>query len=144
MLFLTLDSNQPNCSKRENEFHFALHNFDLGHHKLVGLSTVSIDFKRTAAEFDSSIDLSTSLIDRSYYNENGVIHTIPGKNSRVHTKCSIEFWKLDTRKPKNVTFTFRHANVNNIQNFRVTLAFAKSQNEDQVMVRFLTFVFDNS
>ena len=136
MLFLTLNSNQPNCSKRENEFHFALHNFDLGYHQLVGLSSISIDFTGTAEDFDSSIDLSTSLIDRSYYNENGVIHTIPGKNSRVLHKSSIEFWKLDTRKPKNVTFTFRHTNVNTIKNFRVTLAFAKLQNEEQNMVRF--------
>lgn len=135
MLFLTLSSSQSNCTKRENEFSWALHNFDLGCHKWVGLSSISMDFASRRAQFDTSVELCTNLIDKSYFNETGLIHTIPGKNAYSQKKNSIEFWKLDSRRPKIVTFTFVNSNVNNLENFKVTLAFAKTQNAPQLMVK---------
>lgn len=135
MLFLTLSSDQPNCTIRENEFSWSLHNFDLGCHKWVGLSSLSLDFKSSNTRFDTSVELCTNLIDQSYFNEFGVIHTIPGKFAYAQKRTSIEFWKVDSRNPKIVTFTFRHANVNIIKNFKVTLVFAKTQNAPRLMVR---------
>lgn len=135
MLFLTLSSDQANCSKTGNEYSWAMHNFDLGAHEWVGLSSISMDFERNG-RFASSVNLCTNLIDKSIFNESGLIHIIPGKFGYDEKKNRLEFWRLDTRKPRNVTFTFRHANVNKLAKFSVTLAFAKSRDAQQDMVRF--------
>lgn len=139
IMFLTLSSSQPNCSKRDNEISWALHNFDLGCHKWVGISSLSIEFKNEQKNFGSNVNLCLNLIDTNSYNESGIILTIPGENAYAVNKNVIEFWKLDTRRPKNVTFTFRNSNVNIMENFKVTLAFAKTQNAPQTVVRFKIF-----
>ena len=128
MLFLTLSSDQSNYTKTENELQWVFHNFDLGCHDLVGLSSVFIDFVPIGTEQESKIDVCTNLIDRNYFNETGILFTISGRKTSKIIRTNIEFWKLDTRKPKNVTFTFRHAKVNNLKNLTITLAFAKNPN----------------
>ena len=137
MLFLTLTSDQTNFSKRENEISWTLHNFDFGCHEWVGLSSLTFDFGNTgkmASNILSNIDIISNLIDKNSFNEAGIIHTIPGKNAYAKKENFVEFWKLDSRRPKNVTFTFRHFNVNKINNFKVTLIFVKTQNAPQFMV----------
>ena len=121
-LFLTLSSNQSNFTKRENEISWSLHNFDLGCNQYVGLASFTIEFIENE-NFESNTDMLTNLIDKSYFNETGIIYTIPGKNAIAKRSDLVEFWRLDTRKPENVTFTFRHANVNKIKNLTLTLAF---------------------
>ena len=121
-LFLTLSSNQSNFTKRENEISWSLHNFDVGCNQYVGLASLTIELIENES-FESNTDMLTNLIDKSYFNETGIIYTIPGKGAIAKRSDLVEFWRLDTRKPENVTFTFRHANVNKIKNLTLTLAF---------------------
>ena len=111
-----------------------MHNFDLGCNQFVGLSSISIEFENVANS-DANIDISTNLIDKSYFNETGLIHTIPGLIGYTDKRQIVEFWKLDTPRPESIKFTFHHAYANNVRKFSATLAFAKTQDASQIMVR---------
>ena len=111
-----------------------MHNVDLGCNQFVGLSSISIEFENNANS-DANIDISTNLIDKSYFNEIGLIHTIPGLIGYTDKRQIVEFWKLDTPRPERITFTFHHAYANNVRKFSATLAFAKTQDAPQIMVR---------
>ena len=147
-MFLTLSSNQSNCSKRENEISWSMPNLDLGCNQFVGLSSAFFTFEGGDNDIYDHFELTTNLIDRNNYNQAGILLTIAGQNAALRSnviknvqRAQIEFWKLDSRKPKNLTFTFRHFNRVNTkknvtpENATITLAFSQIQDAAQSMVR---------
>lgn len=137
MQLLTLSSDQENCSKRENGYSWTLHNFDLGCNNYVALSSCYVDFAGNRKNA-TNISLGLNLIDRNFFNELGIIGTIPG-NLSGKNPTSHEFWPLDTRRPENIELTFHHANVNRVKNFKVTLVFTRKENAPQSLVRPVVF-----
>lgn len=129
MLFLSLDSTQPNCLRRENEFIWTVPNLDLSCYSSVALSSLLVNYVNFDARNHDRIQISTSLIDKNTMNPSGIIHVLPGKSSYfMEPSRNFEFWPLDSIRPRFVLFTFHHANANMVKNFSVTLAFAKSEN----------------
>ena len=129
MLFLTLDSTQQNCLRRENEFIWTVPNLDLSCYTSVALSSLLVNYVSIDARNHDRIQISTSLIDKNTMNPSGIIHVLPGTNSySMEHSGTFEFWPLDSHRPRFVLFTFHHANANMVKNFSLTLAFSKSEN----------------
>ena len=72
---------------------------------------------------DKSIIVSCSLVERDSFNTDGIVLCFPSKSEFVFKTATLEFWKLDSSRPRNIIFTLDGLNVVDINFVSIVLAF---------------------
>ena len=120
--FLLLTNQMNNCIQSDTQLRWYVPNLEFGSDSRVALSSITIDFKTKATE-NSPIRISTNLIERDMYNPDGVLITFPAHVKDVtHHSNLLEYWRIDSIRPRSVLFTFHGVNVNTISFVSVVLA----------------------
>ena len=125
MLFLTLNTNQPNCLKSENEIIWTFPNLDLACYSYVGLSSLMASFDGSGN--DQLVTITTSIIENNSLNPFGIIYVIPGKNDIIENSRIFEKWPLDSTRPRHISFQFNNPSVK-IEFCQITLVFTEDEN----------------
>lgn len=87
----------------------------------IGLSSCFINFEKVGSY--KPMILSCSLIDENYANWNGILAAgVARGKSFIFLPTIQEFWKLDYSRPRNVIFTLKDVDAQNINYINIVLA----------------------
>jgi len=68
------------------------------------------------------IIISSNLVENDYHNTDGIVLVLPPKKL-YYQAMVLEFWKLDSSRPRNVMFTLRGVNVTSLNFVSIVIAF---------------------
>ena len=122
MKYLHLTDRMNNCFKTSKQYRWEFPNLEFPSESQVALSSMTIDFKTRASE-KSPVQLSTNLIERDMYNPGGILITFPAHVKDItHQSNLLEFWRIDSMRPRFVVFTFDSLNVDTVSFFSAVIA----------------------
>ena len=120
--FLLLTNKMTNCSQFDEFMRWDFSNLEFESNSRIALSRLIVDFKNKDME-NAPMEISTNLIERNMYNPNGSLISFPAHVRDVtHTSNILEFWRIDSMRPRSILFTFSGVDVSSIVFFSAVLA----------------------
>ena len=111
-----------NCTQSDGFLRWDFSNLEFPPESRVALSNLVIDFKTKDLE-NEPIEISTNLIERDMFNPNGTIITFPAHvKDVIHNSNILEFWSIDSMRPRSILFTLEGVDVSSILFFSAVLA----------------------
>ena len=123
-MFLQLHDKMKNCSKNGQQIKWEMPQLELPSNCQVALSSLAMDFSNPE-NTRKPVTIMTNLIEADIYNQDGVIITNPNGSQRhiSHFSNILEFWRVDSIRPRFISFKFKDVPTNLISHFSVVLAF---------------------
>ena len=120
--FLLLTNTMTNCSQFDDNMRWDFSNLEFEFNSRIALSRLIVDFKNKDME-NAPMEISTNLVERNILNPNGTLISFPAHVKDVtHNANILEFWRIDSMRPRSVLFTFRGVDVSSIVFFSAVLA----------------------
>jgi len=105
-----------------NKIMWELPNLQLCYDQKIALSHIVFDFKNKGRN-SGPILVTTNLIDRNSDNPEGLIMSFPGQvRDFSYAPPNLEFWKIDSIRPRQVMFTLEGVVIDTISFVSITLA----------------------
>ena len=121
MKFLNFSSDAPNFRVEDGSMVWDVTPWTFGNELTeIGLSRCFINFEKISSY--RSLILSCSLVDENFANWNGIIAsgTTRGKSFSFQPAI-LEFWNLDCTRPRNIIFTLKGINAQNLNYVNIVL-----------------------
>ena len=122
MIHLQIHSEMRNSVRTSNKIQWSFPHLEFAEDSKVSLSSLTIDFTDNFL-LTEPLKISTNLIEGDTLNPDGMLITFPSGLSRVsHFATFLEFWKIDSVRPRNITFTFEGVSTDSLNYVSAVLA----------------------
>jgi len=120
MRFLRLHNEMDGFNAEGESIKWETPNLELDSKGKFALSSFAISVNGSLP--DEPIIISCNLVEDDYHNTDGIILVLPPKRSSYHA-MTLEFWKLDSSRPRNIMFTLRGVSVTSLSFVSIVIAF---------------------